>query len=345
MLAGEELKNYFFDGAELLMGSRMDNPVACDYKLIIGFQSLTISHKNDGELAALDDHGVASREVLSGFFQQLPNGTFALDIMYDETLGIPLTVHCNSKTDRKRDETVSRLVMGETPYGPDNTLSFWTQYPDMSLQAIILPRDVMERILLAMQDQGITIGRMGIFGKDRMQGHLHSFWWTGQPQANADLSFTDRASAFFSTIAPAYKALAAAILLAVLSVYSNLAYLNFQTSSGTAEVQQARRALASRAARWNDANAFLAQQKGSLAQVALLNNIAGTLDDGSWLTRYRSNERAIEVTGLSKSAADVLDALAFINEVENVRLLSGVVRDQNAGIERFRIGFDLQVSR
>ena len=74
----------------------------------------------------------------------------------------------------------------------------------------------------------------------------------------------------------------------------------------------------------------------------LMNEVAVKMKDGNWITRFRINDNAVEISGVSNSAADILRHYSEIVGASNVRMLSSVTRDNETGLERFIIGADLK---
>lgn len=87
--------------------------------------------------------------------------------------------------------------------------------------------------------------------------------------------------------------------------------------------------------------AFLGEQKKSPLFVAVLDDVAHTLPDGTWLTEFDLSGSKIRIEGYSRSASELIAIFDRSGRFANTQFAAPVTQGAAPGIERFDLTFEL----
>lgn len=337
--------DYLFDGLELCLPKNLVPSDDARTKIMLSANSLEVFEDTRRTDLFSTEHGI-NEDALAEFVARSIQTKQKVDLIVDTSLALDLTVEAFSRVTRICDQIVENAVILETPFGADNTLAFWQASnkaaSDHTLQICIVPRDEVEPVIIALLENGLTIGKITRASEERMQAWSAKPDWLSFDDEKADNTSFSKFQRVTKTFPASMKIMLVCLGVLLTSALANITYTQNRLASLGPEAQNASAILRDAALKNAVTNQLNKQRRATLNRIAILNEIANDLDDETWLNRYRINENSIELSGFTPSAAETLRKIAAIEGTTNVRLLSSVVRDQNRNLERFRLGLDVQ---
>lgn len=333
------------DGFDLFVPDEKNNSLELDIIIHIDQNKITVSGNN------LDKHPPKSIDasnpdtaliLLNQYLQ--PKSKALISIASHTSLAVEQSV--TSISSRACEEVAALCAKNNSPFKPKDTLYFWRRVQDYktnyAIIVYIMSADTLRLIDIAFRNANIEV--MGITtSQDYLTNQAVCIpLWLNQKREKNRKKYFGNISHYIGRMSRTYQILLASCIIFIVSSLVNLFYSEQKLILLDNASSQARSDLHEFASSSRLSQKLSEMRAASLFRMSLLNNIAKQMEDGSWVTRIKIDDKSIEISGHSKSAANTLKNLAKIEGTQNVKLLSSITRDQTTQLERFIIGVDLK---
>lgn len=229
---------------------------------------------------------------------------------------------------------IDQDAAAESPFGADATRIVHSALDrpgeSGSVHVALIDRERIDGLLMALADEGLYAQTVTVI--EAATGRIELI---GRPD------WLPRAAegvrAHFDGLPRAVRMLVAALAVVTGSMAANLAVTSarlWMIETETAEALTAQRSAGRLEA---DARRIDAMQRDTLAIVSVLDALARTLPDGTWLDQIELNDGILKLGGYSPSAAETLSRIASVPGLAKVEQSAAVTRDTGGKTEKWRV--------
>ena len=277
--------------------------------------------------------------LIRGYIKPKTRVLFVLD----RTCYFGVMDHSESASNRICADTAARTAQMNSPFHRKNTVYFWRRDDNYrkkcDIHVFILSSDILEGFYAGLRDVNANVIGM-ITSKDFMAERQFSAINSMQKTNIKHEQNWKSELKKLEMLPRTYSILFFACFIFIASAIASFSVSSQKTAGLTGASSQARSDLETFATAGIIKNKLKKMRRDAFNKLRLMNAVASKMEDGSWVNRIRINDGAVEVSGISKSAADTLRQIAEVKGTSNVRLLSSVTRDSKTQLERFIIGLD-----
>lgn len=265
---------------------------------------------------------------------------FGLAVTDDVALVFDLAVAPASPS--RQRQRISEDAGSESPFGPEATLIVHSDLDHPgdagSVRVAVVDRERIDALVEGLADVGLytesvtvldhATGRIELIGRPDWLPRPAEGWLTRWRRVPTALRLT---------------CLAVAIVVA--SMTANLAVTRGKLWVMEAETADALAAARSAGRVETDLRRIEALRHDTLALLRVLDSLARTLPDGTWLDTVEVNEGVIKIGGYAPSAAETLSRVAAVPGLAKVEQSAAVTRDPGGRTEKWRIQATITRSR
>ncbi|HKS89589.1 MAG TPA: PilN domain-containing protein [Stellaceae bacterium] len=211
-----------------------------------------------------------------------------------------------------------------------------TGAPSISVEIVLVPRDVVTSIAAELSAAGLRLGGIAL----RSAGGALPIAVdkeTARPGAPAAVRRRHAyAIAVMASIAAVSWPLAQQIRIAAMQ--HEITQLKPRAEAALREREQRQRTV-------EQENAFAQLYAARPPLIAVLDTMSLALPDGSWLTSLSISGRDVVLQGLSPSAATIALSLGHNGSFDHIAFRTPIAREAATGLERFQLGMTIEPSR
>lgn len=215
-------------------------------------------------------------------------------------------------------------------------LSARPQSKELVAEVVIVQKRELERLQQVVQALGLTVGRFVFHGESEAPGAVPLSLFPEGAQTRKRFAPLD-VCLVISTLALA-SAAAGTLYAHRINLNDRLAAEIDVLKPEAIKVASLKEALEEQAA--TAAGIFSAKRKMP-QQIAILDQLASRLPDDVRLTEYRAAESGVQITGYARDASRLLAVIDATDGFRSARFAAPVARDQQSGLDRFSMSFEL----